>query len=75
MQRTGSAVYMDCGSGSGRQSVARLCIAIVANIDGIEGDTVRILYRSFLQGRLNDMRPTNLKDGRHLAYKITFVYI
>lgn len=76
MQWMSSAVYMDRGSGSGRHSVARLCDAIVANIDGIEGDdTVWTPYRSFVQGGLNEKRPTNLKDGRHLLYNITLVYI
>jgi hypothetical protein len=77
----GSAVYIDRGSGSGRQSVARLCKAIVANVNGIEGDTVwtvwtlLTLHRSFLQGGLEDVRPTNLKDGRRLFYNIDSVYI
>lgn len=34
----GPVVYMDRASGSGRESVARLCNAIVANVDGIEVD-------------------------------------
>jgi hypothetical protein len=54
MQWMGSAAYMDRGSGSGRQSVARLLNAIVVNIEGTEFDTVRILYLTSLRARLTD---------------------
>lgn len=39
----GPTWYMDRGSESGRQSVASLCNAIVASIDGIECDTVQVV--------------------------------
>lgn len=58
---------MDRGSGVGRESVTRLCNAIVANRDGM-ADALWTELQVISVGRagLDDMRPRNLKDGRYL---------
>lgn len=72
----GLDLVQDRGSGSGRDSVASVCNAIVASINGIESETVIRSHKFFpfvCNGGLNGMRPTS-KDGRRLIY-IAIIYI